>query len=101
MSEIETQVRAAIRDAVNRKSRKPFYWGGLKGYEQLEAIAKALAGVSSDEPEVGYLRRLRMQVDRVVEAYRVSVDDLKEAHTWLRDIADCLRYPVSTFSRHT
>ena len=38
---IEAQVRTAIRDAVNRKSRKPFYWGGLKGYEQLEAIAQA------------------------------------------------------------
>jgi hypothetical protein len=95
LREIEAQVRVAIRDAMNRKSRKPFYWGGLKGYEQLEAIAKALAEVSSDEPEVGYLRRLKMQVDRVVEAYRVNVDDLKEAHTWLRDIADCLRYPPS------
>ena len=95
MREIEAQVRVAIRDAMNRKSRKPFYWSGLKGYEQLEAIAKALAEVSSDEPELGYLQRLKMQVNRVVEAYRVNVDDLKEAHTWLRDIADCLRYPPS------
>ena len=46
--EIEAQVRVAIRDAVNRPSRKPFYWGGLKGYEQLEAIAQALGAVSSD-----------------------------------------------------
>ena len=95
MSEIETQVRAAIRDAVNRKSRKPFYWGGLKGYEQLEAIAQALAEVPCDEPETGYLRRLKMQVERAVEAYRVNVEDLREAHTWLRNIADCLRYPPS------
>ena len=89
------QVRAAIRDAVSRQSRKPFYWGGLKGYEQLEAIAKALAEVPRDEPETDYLRRLKMQVDRVVEAYRVNVEDLREAHTWLRKIADCLRYPPS------
>jgi hypothetical protein len=93
--EIEAQVRVAIRDAVNRKSRKPFYWGGLKGYEQLEAIAQALEEVPSDEPETRYLQRLKMRVDRVVEAYRVNVADLREAHTWLRRIADCLRYPPS------
>lgn len=92
---IEAQVRVAIRDAVNRKSRKPFYWGGLKGYEQLEAIAQALEDVPSDEPETGYLQRLKIQVDRVVEAYQVNVEDIKEAHTWLRRIADCLRYPPS------
>ena len=92
---IEAQVRVAIRDAMNRKSRKPFYWGGLKGYEQLEAIAQALEDVPSDEPETGYLQRLKMRVGRVVEAYRVNVADLREAHTWLRRIADCLRYPPS------
>ena len=92
---IEAQIRVAIRDAVNRKSRKPFYWGGLKGYEQLEAIAQALEEVPGDEPETGYLQRLKMRVDRVVEAYQVNVEDLKEAHTWLRRIADCLRYPPS------
>ena len=27
---------------VNRTSRKPFYWGGLKGYQQLEVIADVL-----------------------------------------------------------
>ena len=89
------QVRVAIRDAMNRKSRKPFYWGGLKGYEQLEAIAKALAEVPGGEPETGYLQQLKMQVDRVVEAYRVNARDLREAHTWLRKIAACLRYPPS------
>jgi len=92
---IEAQVRVAIRDAVNRKSRKPFHWGGLKGYEQLEAIAQALGEVPSDEPETDYLWRLKMRVDRAVEAYRVNVEDLREAHTWLRRIADCLKYPSS------
>lgn len=92
---LETQVRAAIRDAVNRKSRKPFHWGGLKGYEQLEAIAQALREVPSDEPGTDYLWRLKMRVDRVVEAYRVNVEDLREAHKWLRRIVDCLRYPSS------
>ncbi|MCP4898769.1 MAG: site-specific recombinase [bacterium] len=93
--EVEAQIRVAIRDAVNRKSRKPFYWGGLKGYEQLEAIAEALEEVPSDRPETDYLRRLKIRVDQVVEAYQVNVADLREAHTWLRRIADCLRYPPS------
>jgi len=95
LKEIEAQVRVAVRDAVNRKSRKPFNWGGLKGYEQLEAIAQALAEVPSDEPETGYLWRLKMQVDRVVQAYRVNVEGLREAHAWLKRITDCLRYPPS------
>ena len=95
MINIEAQVRTAIRDAVNRKSRKPFRWGGLKGYEQLEAIAKALGEMSWDEPETDYLRRLKLRVDQVVEAFRVNVEDLRQAHTWLRRIAACLRYPPS------
>jgi len=92
---IEAQIRVAIRDAVNLKSRKPFCWGGLKGYEQLEAIAQGLEQVPNDVPETSYLRRLKVHVDRVVEAYRVNAQDLKEAHTWLRKIADCFRYPPS------
>jgi hypothetical protein len=93
--EIETQVRVAIRDAVNQKSRKPFRWGGLKGYEQLEAIAQTLDEVPRDEPETDYLWQLKSRVERVVEAYRVNAADLREAHTWLRQIADCFRYPPS------
>jgi hypothetical protein len=95
---IEMWVRMAIRDAVNRKSRKPFCWGGLKGYDQLEAIAQALGEVPSDELETNYLLRLKMRVDRVVETYRVNVEDLRQAHTWLREIAHCLRYPPSDFA---
>ena len=96
--EIEAQIRVAIRDTVNRKSRKPFYWGGLKGYEQLEAIAQALEEMPYDEPETDYLQRLKLRVERMVETYRVNVEDIRESHTWLRRIADCLRYPPSDFA---
>jgi len=98
LMEIETQVRVAVRDALNRKSRKPFYWGGLKGYEQLAAIAQALGEVAYEESETAYLRRLKGQVERVLEAYRVNVEDLREAPTQLRRIADCLRYPPADFA---
>lgn len=96
--EIEAQVRVAIRDALNLESRKPFHWGGLKGYEQLDAIAKALGEVTYDESETDYLWRLKERVGRVVEVYRVNVEDLKQAHAWLRQIADCLRYPPADFA---
>jgi len=91
---LERQIRAGIRDAVNRKSRKPFDWGGLKGYEQLQAIAQVLNEVPDDGPETAYLRRLAMQVNRVVDKNRTQVQDLREAHCWLRRIAQCLRYPA-------
>jgi len=35
----------AIRDAVNRSSRKPFHWGGLAAIKQLAAIAQTLHGL--------------------------------------------------------
>ena len=46
-------MRVAIRDAVNRPSRKPFCWGGLKGYEQLQAVAQALRSVPPEESGTG------------------------------------------------
>ena len=90
---IEGQIRMATRDAVNRPSRKPFYWGGLKGYQQLQAIAQALQEVSPDEPETSYLQRLTMQVEQAVEKNRSLAQDVQAAHTQLRRIAQCLRYP--------
>ena len=49
MVEIQDQFRVATRDAVNRATRKPFYWGGLKGYRQLESIAHALHTMPATE----------------------------------------------------
>ncbi len=96
--ELERQTRVAIRDAVNRGSRKPFYWGGLKGYQQLQAVSEALQRVPSGEPGTGYLHRLATQINRALERNRVLAQDLQEAHTWLRRIAQCLRYPPSSYS---
>ena len=90
---LERQIRAGIRDAVNRKSRKPFDCGGLKGYEQLQTIAQVLNEVPDDGPETAYLRCLAMQVNRVVDKNRTQVQDLREAHCWLRRIAQCCAIP--------
>jgi hypothetical protein len=91
--QIETQICQAIRDAVNRNSRKPFYWGGLDGYQQLEAIAQALGQVTDADKESHYLRQLLQRVDVVLARNRTSAQDLLTAHQWLRQIAGCLHYP--------
>jgi len=90
---IEAQIRQAIRDAVNRNSRKPFYWGGLAGYQQLEAIGQALHQATAIDPESDYLRQLIGRVDRVLAKNHTLAEDLQAAHQWLQQIADCLRYP--------
>ena len=94
--QIETQLRQAIRDGVNRASRKPFHWGGLTGYQQLEGIAQALHDLPQ-ETDTPYLHLLARQVDRVVEKNRPLAQDLAQAHLWLGRIADCLHYPPSAF----
>lgn len=97
MVEIEASIRTAIRDAVNRESRKPFYWGGLKGFQQLDAIATVLHGVSGTPAETAYFQQLTQQVDRALEQNRELATGLQEAHTWLRKIAACLRYPPRSY----
>jgi len=95
---IETQVRAAIRDAVNRASRKPFYWGGLKGYQQLEDIADVLQRREGAPVENEFFQRLIQQVDRTLTQNQALAAELEQAHTWLRKVAACLRYPQTSCS---
>jgi hypothetical protein len=92
---IETQVRQAIRDAVNRCSRKPFAWGGLSGYEQLEAMAKGLDQIWGKNLQSDYLLWLRTRVERVLAKNKTVAEDLKRAHQILLQVAQCLRYPPS------
>ena len=89
--EIESQFRMAIRDAVNRANRKPFYWGGLKGYRQLESIAQALHTMPVDEN--AFFSRLTRQVDRTLENNRQLAETIDKTYTWFLRIAACLRYP--------
>ena len=94
---IEKQIRQAIRDSVNRNSRKPFYWGGLAVYQQLQAIGQALRQVTSTDKESHYLRRLSQRVERVLTKNHTLACELQEAHHWLERIASCLRYPPCAF----
>jgi hypothetical protein len=81
----------AIRDAVNRATRKPFYWGGLKGYRQLESIAQALH--TMPVADNAFFSRLIRQVDRTLENNRQLAETIDKAYTWFLRIAACLRYP--------
>lgn len=78
---------------MNRNSRKPFFWGGLAGYQQLEAIAQALRQVTDPDQDSHYLQRLLRQVERVLSKNRSLAADVQAAHQGLRQIASCLRYP--------
>ena len=93
--EIENQFRMAIRDAVNRANRKPFYWGGLKGYHQLESIAQALHAMPVAEH--AFFSRLTRQVDRTLENNRQLAETMDKTYTWFLRIAACLRYPPSSY----
>lgn len=92
-------IRQSVRDAVNRNSRKPFVWGGLSGYQQLEAVAQALHPVQDEHPESAYLRSLLPPVEWVLKKNRLLAEDLKIAHQGLRQIAHCLGYPPKRGSK--
>ena len=93
--EIEDQFRLAIRDAVNRATRKPFYWGGLKGYHQLESISQALHTLPATEN--AFFSRLIRPVDRTLENNRPLAETLDKTYTWFLRIAACLRYPPRSY----
>lgn len=94
---IEKQIRLAIADALRRRSRRPFHWGGLTGYRQLEAIGTALHRLSSDTcwatTETDYLRSLIPQLDRALQQNHALAADVQAAHEWLLRLAEGLHYP--------
>jgi hypothetical protein len=88
----EQQLKQAVRDAVNRPSRKPFTWGGLAGYQQLAAIADGLRQIVDGTPSTAFLRQLLSQVERALEGNRALANDVAAAHLWLRQVATVLHY---------
>ncbi|WP_341527843.1 hypothetical protein [Nostoc sp. UHCC 0302] len=96
---IESQIRAAVRDCVNRTSRKPFRWGGLSGYQQLETIGQILRSLPCRELDTDYLSLLSVWIDQALSSNRSLASDLEETHNWLQRIAECLHYPEQTSPR--
>jgi hypothetical protein len=93
LAAIESQIRAAIRDCVNRTSRKPFQWGGIEGYQQLKTIGAILRSLPCREIDTDYLSVLSVWVDQALSNNLSVALDLEQANLWLRRIADCLHYP--------
>lgn len=95
---VEAQIRAAIRDCVNRTTRKPFQWGGKSCYQQLEAIGQILRSLPCRELDTDYLSLLSVWIDQALSNNLSVALDLAEAHKWLRRIAECLCYPNNSNS---
>lgn len=91
---IEEQVRMSIRAAVNRSSRHPLQWGGLAGYQQLQAIGAALHSLPH-VADTAYLRHLIPQVDRALQKTGVLFEDVQAARAWLLRLARALHYPYA------
>jgi hypothetical protein len=87
-------MRASIRNAANRTSRKPFNWGGLAGYRQLEAISVALHELPLMQEGMKYFQQLLNQVDEALKRNRTLADDLSSAQAQLIEVAQCLGYPT-------
>jgi len=75
--------RRAIQDTRHLGSRKPFCCGGLRGYDQLQAIADHLAVRQQEQGLDAYLSHLHRRVQRAVEQARPLADEVRQAREWL------------------
>lgn len=62
----------------------------------MEAIALSIQPIIGTPAENVYFRQLLKQIKRTLKQNRSLADELAQAHTWLRRIAACLRYPPSS-----
>ena len=85
-----TWYRRAIQDTRHLGSRKPFVCGGLRGYEQLQAIADHLVVREEKEGLDGYLSQLQVCVQRAVEQARPLADEVRQAKGWIVRVEELL-----------
>ena len=75
--------RLAIRDALTRFSRKPFKFGGLRGYDQLKGIYQHLSARKVSDP---YLDELRERVQAALESTGSQAEEVRQAWTFLTEV---------------
>jgi hypothetical protein len=77
--------RRAIRDALNRSSRKPFQCGGLQGYCQLLGIERHLQQRihSGHDP---YLALLHERVQQALVSTATQAEQLRQTHAFLLSV---------------
>lgn len=97
--------RRAIRDALNRPSRKPFQCGGLRGYDQLVAIEQHLQQQRLRCGSDPYLLLLHDQVQRAVTMTATQAEQVRQMHAFLTRVeqylAEVPRPSVGTGKRET
>ncbi len=93
-------MRAAVRDALHRSTRKPLQWGGLAGYRHLVALEEVLRQVPTGS-HTAALRHLATRVTHTVQSCRSAAEDVATAHSWLRRIATTLGYGTAVTAAAT
>jgi hypothetical protein len=78
--------RRAIRDAINRSSRKPFQCGGLRGYDQLVRIDLHLQERHVQRGVDAYLDQLHQQVQSALRSAASQADQVRQAHAFLTEV---------------
>ena len=75
--------RRAIRDALNRSSRKPFQCGGLRGYDQLVGIDLHLQERLMQRGPDAYLDQLHERVQNALRSAVSQADQVRQTHAFL------------------
>ena len=75
--------RQAIRDALNRSSRKPFQCGGLRGYDQLVGIDLHLQERRMRHGPDPYLDQLHERVQSALRSAASQADQVRQTHAFL------------------
>jgi hypothetical protein len=82
--------RRAIRDALNRPSRKPFQCGGLRGYEQLVGIDLHLQERRMRRGPDAYLDQLHQQVQSALRSTASLAEQVRQTRTFLTQVEQYL-----------
>jgi hypothetical protein len=78
--------RCAVRDALNRSSRKPFQCGGLRGYDQLVGINRHLQERRMRHGPDAYLDQLHARVQSALRSTASQAEQVRQMHTFLTQV---------------
>ena len=91
--------RRAIRDALNRSSRKPFQCGGLRGYDQLVAIDRHLKQRHKAYGPDVYLEQLHKRVQNALQSAASQANQVRQMHALLIQVERYLAQAHSSGSK--
>ena len=78
--------RRAIRNALNRSSRKPFQCGGLQGYDQLVGISQYLSQRRIQSGPDPYLDQVHHDVQSALRATASQAKGVRQARAFLTQV---------------